>query len=117
MVFVIAKVGFSGSLIFYDSMLVDVTTDERMDEVSSHGYAWGYIGSCIPFVGSLILVLMSDRIGISAAMAMMLAFGITAIWWVAVTIPLLLNYKQNYYAETKVSVKETVVRLGNIFPS
>lgn len=98
-------------------MLVDVTTDERMDEVSSHGYAWGYIGSCIPFVGSLILVLMSDRIGISAAMAMMLAFGITAIWWVAVTIPLLLNYKQNYYAETKVSVKETVVRLGNIFPS
>ncbi len=95
------KVGFSGSLIFYDSMLVDVTTDERMDEVSSHGYAWGYIGSCIPFVGSLILVLMSDRIGISAAMAMMLAFGITAIWWVAVTIPLLLNYKQNYYAETK----------------
>lgn len=114
-VFVIAKVGFSGSLIFYDSMLVDVTIDERMDEVSSHGYAWGYIGSCIPFVGSLILVLMSDRIGISAAMAMMLAFGITAIWWVAVTIPLLLNYKQNYYAETKVSVKETVVRLGNIF--
>ena len=114
-VFVIAKVGFSGSLIFYDSMLVDVTTDVRMDEVSFHGYAWGYIGSCIPFVGSLILVLMSDRIGISAAMAMMLAFGITAIWWVAVTIPLLLNYKQNYYAETKVSVKETVVRLGNIF--
>ena len=114
-VFVIAKVGFSGSLIFYDSMLVDVTIDERMDEVSSHGYAWGYIGSCIPFVGSLILVLMADRIGISAAMAMMLAFGITAIWWVAVTIPLLLNYKQNYYVETKVSVKETVVRLGNIF--
>ena len=114
-VFVIAKIGYNASLIFYDSMLVDVTTDERMDEVSSHGYAWGYIGSCIPFVGSLILVLMSDRIGISAAMAMMLAFGITAIWWVAVTIPLLLNYKQNYYAETKVSVKETVVRLGSIF--
>ena len=37
-IFVIAKVGFSGSLIFYDSMLVDVTTDERMDEVSSQGY-------------------------------------------------------------------------------
>mgnify|MGYP000832727288 FL=1 len=42
-VFVIAKVGFSGSLIFYDSMLVDVTTDERMDEVSSHGYALSLI--------------------------------------------------------------------------
>lgn len=41
-VFVIAKVGFSGSLIFYDSMMVDVTTDERMDKVSSHGYAWKF---------------------------------------------------------------------------
>ena len=48
-VFVIAKVGYNASLIFYDSMLVDVTTSERMDTVSSHGYAWGYIGSCIPF--------------------------------------------------------------------
>ena len=47
-IFVIAKVGFSGSLVFYDSMLSDVTTPERMDEVSSRGYAWGYIGSCVP---------------------------------------------------------------------
>ena len=64
-IFVIAKVGFSGSLIFYDSMMVDVTTDERMDEVSSHGYAWGYIGSCVPFVISLLLVLGGDKVGIS----------------------------------------------------
>ena len=49
-VFVVAKVGYSASLIFYDSMLTDVTTPERMDMVSSQGYAWGYIGSCIPFV-------------------------------------------------------------------
>ena len=61
-IFVIAKVGFSGSLIFYDSMLVDVTTDERMDEVSSQGYAWGYIGSCVPFVASLGLILGADAI-------------------------------------------------------
>mgnify|MGYP000873261679 CR=1 FL=1 len=47
-IFIIAKVGYSGSLIFYDSMLSDVTTKERMDDVSSRGYAWGYIGSCIP---------------------------------------------------------------------
>ena len=45
--------------------MVDVTTDERMDEVSSHGYAWGYIGSCVPFVISLLLVLGGDKVGIS----------------------------------------------------
>lgn len=106
-IFVIAKVGFSASLIFYDSMLVDVTTDERMDEVSSQGYAWGYIGSCVPFVISLGLVLGADAIGISGTMAMMLAFLINAAWWLGVTIPLLKNYEQKYYVENEKSrIKE-----------
>lgn len=106
-IFVIAKVGFSASLIFYDSMLVDVTTDERVDEVSSQGYAWGYIGSCVPFVISLGLVLGADAIGISGTMAMMLAFLINAAWWLGVTIPLLKNYEQKYYVENEKSrIKE-----------
>ena len=49
-VFVLTKTGYSSSLIFYDAMLTDVTEPERMDVVSSQGFAWGYIGSCIPFV-------------------------------------------------------------------
>ena len=114
-VFVITKVGFSGSLIFYDSMLVDVTTDERMDDVSSQGYAWGYIGSCVPFVVSLALIFGADYIGISGTVATAGAFIINALWWVVVTIPLLKNYKQNYYVETKVNgVKETIKRLGTV---
>ena len=80
-VFVIAKIGFSSSLIFYDSMLVDVTDEKRMDYVSSQGFAWGYIGSCIPFVGCLLLVLGSSNIGISMEMAMGIAFVIVAVWW------------------------------------
>ena len=66
---------------FYDSMMVDVTTDERMDEVSSHGYAWGYIGSCVPFVISLLLVLGGDKVGISTPAAMTAAFFLNAAWW------------------------------------
>lgn len=114
-VFVITKVGFSGSLIFYDSMLVDVTTDERMDDVSSQGYAWGYIGSCVPFIASLALIFGADYIGISGTMATAIAFVINALWWAVVTIPLLKNYKQNYYVEIRTSgVTETVKRLGSV---
>ena len=114
-IFVIAKVGFAGSLIFYDSMLVDVTTDERMDEVSSHGYAWGYIGSCVPFVISLVLILQAGNIGISGTAAMGIAFLINAAWWGLVTIPLLKNYKQNYYVEAKADIKDVLNRLSHIF--
>ena len=88
-VFVIAKVGYSASLIFYDAMLSDVTMPERMDQVSSQGYAWGYIGSCVPFIVSLLFVLGYDAIGISMPAAMTIAFFINAGWWRLVTNPLL----------------------------
>ena len=117
-VFVIAKVGYNASLIFYDSMLVDVTTGERMDMVSSHGYAWGYIGSCIPFVISLVFVLMYEKIGITMKMAMAIAFFINAAWWLVVTIPLLRKYEQNYYAEMpKHPVRDSFKRLGHTLSS
>ena len=98
-IFVIAKVGFSGSLVFYDSMLSDVTSPERMDEVSSKGYAWGYIGSCVPFVACLGLVLGADKLGISQMKALDLALLITAFWWLLTTLPLLNQYKQLHYVE------------------
>ena len=115
-IFIIAKIGFSGSLIFYDSMLSDVTKIERMDNVSSQGFAWGYIGSCIPFIISLVIVLGSDVIGISMETAMTIAFIITATWWIIMTLPLLKNYKQKYYVEKKPNaVKESFARLVRTF--
>nr|WP_296263397.1 MFS transporter [uncultured Merdimonas sp.] len=113
-VFVIAKVGYNASLIFYDSMLVDVTTPERMDKVSSHGYAWGYIGSCIPFMISLVFVLMYENIGITMNTAMMLAFFINAAWWVLMTVPLLKNYRQkNFAAAPEHPIRDSFLRLGH----
>ena len=86
-IFIVAKTGFATSLIFYDSMLVDITTYERVDQVSSHGYAWGYIGSCIPFTISLLLILGCDTIGLSTVMATAIAFIMNALWWLFITIP------------------------------
>lgn len=115
-VFVIAKTGYSASLVFYDSMLTDVTEPERMDTVSSHGYAWGYIGSCIPFVACLGIVLGAGSLGISMQTSMILAFIVTAAWWLCSSIPLLFSYRQKYFAEAGTHVvRNSFKRLGHTF--
>ena len=114
LIFVFAKVGFSGSLVFYDSMLSDVTTPDRMDVVSSRGYAWGYIGSCVPFVVCLALVLGSGAIGLSQMTALNIALFITAAWWLAMTLPLLKTYRQLHYVEVEQhAIRQSFVRIGH----
>ncbi len=111
-IFVIAKTGYSASLVFYDAMLTDVTEPDRMDSVSSHGYAWGYIGSCIPFVISLAIVLGAGSV-IGMQTSMILAFLITALWWLCSSIPLLRSYRQKYFSEPGEHViRSSFVRLG-----
>ena len=115
-VFVLAKTGYSASLIFYDAMLTDVTEPERMDAVSSHGYAWGYIGSCIPFVACLGVVLGAGGLGISMQTSMILAFIITALWWLLSSVPLLRSYQQKYFSEAGDHVvRNSFKRLGRTF--
>lgn len=112
-IYVIAKIGFSASVIFYDSMLGDVTTEERLDKVSSLGYAWGYLGSCIPFAGCLVLVLGAEIFGLTMEVSMGLAFALVGIWWIAMSLPVIKNYRQKYYVERKLHpVKESFTRLG-----
>ena len=114
LIFVFAKVGFSGSLVFYDSMLSDVTTPDRMDVVSSRGYAWGYIGSCVPFVVCLALVLGSGAIGLSQMTALNIALFVTAAWWLAMTLPLLKTYRQLHYVEVeKHAIRQSFARIGH----
>ncbi|MCM1569108.1 MAG: MFS transporter [Roseburia sp.] len=111
-IFIIAKAAYSISLIFYDAMLPDVTTGERVDRVSALGYAWGYIGSCIPFILCLVLVLGAESFGLTMGTAMMISFMITSLWWVALTIPVMKSYRQKYYVEGgKSRVSESFLRL------
>ena len=112
--FIAAKVAYSLSLIVYDSMLTDITTEDRMDAVSSKGYAWGYIGSVVPFIISLVFVLMYDKMGMTLKAAMMIAFILNAVWWIAFTLPLVKSYKQKFYIEPKAHpVLDTFARLKN----
>lgn len=103
LLFAATKIFYNMSLMFYDSMLNDITTEERMDEVSSYGYAWGYLGSCIPFLIALVAyVLGPDMAGIiSGKLSMAIGFAVTGLWWLLVTVPLIKNYKQINYVEKK----------------
>ena len=116
LLFIITKSAYSLSLVFYDAMLTDITTEDRMDQVSSNGYAWGYIGSCVPFVLCLVLVLMYDKIGLTLITAMAIAFALIAIWWFVLTIPLFKSYEQLHYIEEQDHIiKATWSRLATVF--
>lgn len=99
--FIITSIGFTGANIFYDAFLVDVTTDERMEKISANGFALGYIGSIIPFVISIALIMTAQLniFPLSVTIASQIAFVITALWWGFFTIPMLKNVEQKYYVE------------------
>lgn len=112
MLVILSRIGYSACNIFYDSMLVDVTSDDRMDRVSSYGYALGYIGSCIPFAIGIVLILLRP-FGLSTQTATQISFVITALWWVGLTIPLLKNVRQIHYLEQRENqVRHAFSRVG-----
>ena len=98
-IYVVASVALNGSMVFCDGFLTDVTSDERLDVVSSHGFAWGYIGSCVPFIACLAVVLGGGAVGIDQGTGMKIAFVITALWWLAFSVPLIKNVRQTHYKE------------------
>jgi UMF1 family MFS transporter len=111
--YVLTAVGFSGANIFYDSFLVDVTTNEKMDKVSTSGFAFGYISSVIPFAISLGVIFI---LGMDKALGYQLGFIITALWWGLLTIPMIRNVRQKYYVEPEPRpVRKSFKRLGATF--
>lgn len=94
--YIISAIGFSGANIFYDGSLVDVTTLDRMDRVSSAGFGWGYIGSSIPFV-IFIFFQLTGILPVSQTTLIQLGFGMTALWWFVFTIPYWKNVEQKSY--------------------
>ena len=110
--YIISRIGFAGANLFYDSFLTDVTTDERMDKVSSWGYAMGYIGgSTIPFVISIVVLLV---LGYSNPVAQIFSIVITSVWWMVFSIPFLKNVEQTHYIERtdKISVSQIFRNIG-----
>ncbi|WP_042432678.1 MFS transporter [Senegalimassilia anaerobia] len=96
-IYVFSSVMLNASLVFYDAFLVDATEQDRYDEVSSQGYAWGYIGSCIPFIVCLVIVLFGSSFGIGQLDGIRISFVITAAWWLVFSVPVLLDVHQTHF--------------------
>jgi UMF1 family MFS transporter len=93
--YVFGLLGFAGGNVFYDSLLVDVTTKKRMDWISGAGYAWGYIGGALPFILSLALIFIGSRFKAVVTMQKV-SFLITALWWAFFSVPVLKNTRQKF---------------------
>lgn len=94
--YILSAIGFAGANIFYDSFLVDVTTDDKMDSISTMGFAYGYIASIIPFGLCMVMIYF---LGMDKAIGYQVGFMITALWWGLFTIPMIRNVKQIHYIE------------------
>ena len=84
--FVGSQVCFVAANVFYDAFLPQITTPERLDAVSSRGYAFGYLGGGLQFAIALALVAMHDSLGMSEAMAARIGIGMAGIWWAGWTL-------------------------------
>ena len=88
-VYVLASVGFSGTLIFYDALIVAVSPADRYDEVSAFGFSLGYIGGGLLFAVNVAMTLMPEPFGLAGpAEAVRLSFVMVAAWWLVFSIPL-----------------------------
>ncbi|WP_075877769.1 MFS transporter [Merdibacter massiliensis] len=124
-IFVIAMVGYNGSIIFYDAFIVDVCeNDERVDKVSAAGYAWGYIGSTLPFlifvIPFAVVTLLGDvQIGpftLTYRWGCGLTMAMAVLWWLIYSRPMLKNVRQRQYHEpVEHVVRESFVRLWSTF--
>lgn len=110
-IYAVSSIGFGAANIFYDASLIDSTTLNRMDRVSSAGYGWGYIGSSIPFV-IFIFFQLTQILPISQIALIKGGFAATALWWFIFTIPYWKNVEQKTYIKKQPHVvKNSFLRL------
>jgi len=116
-IFVCARVGWAGANVFYDAFLVDVTTHQRMDSISTKGYAFGYIGSVVPFLVVIGLILSAGSVSNGLPMLQTrIGFIVVAIWWFLFSIPILKNVTQKHCLPASSSpLADSFKKLGTTF--
>lgn len=106
LLFVLARLGWAGANIFYDAFLPDVASPERRDLISARGYAYGYIGSVLPFLVIIALLLASGMDQGLPAGAARIGFVLVALWWLLLSLPALRHLREAPRAEGRVAIGE-----------
>ncbi|QVK21202.1 MFS transporter [Mycoplasmatota bacterium] len=128
-IFVIASIGYNSTNVIYDAFLVDVTEEENMDSLSAFGFAWGYIGSMIPFfIGLIPFALVTFGILDGEQLfnvgtwsftmynlTISFAFIVSCIWWFYYSLPMIKNVKQKYDLQEEEVFKKSLSSLVQIF--
>ncbi len=100
LLYVIAQIGYVSSLTFYDSLLLNITTPEKRDYVSSFGYALGYLGGGLLFAVNVAMTLKPELFGIAdAGQAVRISFISVGIWWAIFSVPVFLFVKETVTPE------------------
>jgi UMF1 family MFS transporter len=94
--FIFANIGFSGSLVYYDALLPHVAKPDEIDQVSSRGYAMGYIGGGIVLALNLVMIMVIPELveGLDVGLMTRLSFLTVAVWWFVFTLPVLRRVKE-----------------------
>lgn len=93
--YALASVGFAGGITFADSLMMDVAEPHEFDQVSSYGYALGYLGGGLLFAFNVWLTQQPQLFGLKdAATAVRVSFLSVAIWWAVFTLPLIFRVRE-----------------------
>lgn len=79
--FIIANLSAGASIVFFNSYLPDITTEERRDKVSSWGFATGYGGGFVTLILGAVLLAKADSLGLTVEMAVRICFLFSGVWW------------------------------------
>lgn len=108
--YALACVGFAGSCMFCDALLMDVAEEKDFDWISGFGYAIGYLGGGILFAANVAMTLKPELFGLSsAADAVKVSFISVCVWWILFTLPSFFYVREKTW-ETKKSYRETLSR-------
>lgn len=81
LLFMLAAIGFAGSIVFYNAFLPEIATEDQFDKVSAKGFSLGYVGSVLLLIVNLLMISFHGEIGMKESMAARISFLTVGIWW------------------------------------